>query len=192
MRPGRRTRSADSGRILLRLPPEVHAALRAAARGAGVSLNEHCARRLAAAGSALSGTRGAAAIVGRGAALFGPHLLGVLVFGSWARGEAAGASDVDVLVVVDRAVELTRDLYRRWDTEPATWEGRPVDVHFAHLPEPGDTTAGVWAEVALDGIVLFERDLVLSAALARVRRDIAAGRIVRRVVHGQPYWVRAG
>jgi hypothetical protein len=46
----------------------------------------------------------------------------------------------------------------------------------------------MWAEVAIDGIVLFERGLRLTEHLVRVRRDIAAGRLVRRMVHGQPYW----
>jgi hypothetical protein len=46
----------------------------------------------------------------------------------------------------------------------------------------------VWGEVAIDGVILFDRDLRLSSCLNRVRRDIAAGRIVRRLAHGQPYW----
>jgi len=45
--------------------------------------------------------------------------------------------------------------------------------------------------VAVDGIVLFERELRISSALVRTRRDIAAGRLVRRIVHGQPYWTAA-
>jgi hypothetical protein len=49
----------------------------------------------------------------------------------------------------------------------------------------------VWGEAAVDGVLLFERDFVLSAALASVRRDIADGRLIRRVLHGQPYWVAA-
>jgi hypothetical protein len=46
----------------------------------------------------------------------------------------------------------------------------------------------VWAEAAIDGIVLFERGMRITEHLIRVRREIAAGRIVRRVAHGQPYW----
>ncbi len=183
-------RSARSGRFLLRLTPGLHAALRAHARHAGLSLNEYCARRLAAPGVGLAGDADGAAIVSRAATLFGADLVGVIVFGSWARGELTATSDVDALVVVARDVELTRDLYRRWDAAPVYWAGRPVDAHFSHLPEPGTTVAGMWGEVALDGVVLLERDLALSARLAEVRRDIAAGRIVRRVVHGQPYWAR--
>jgi hypothetical protein len=49
----------------------------------------------------------------------------------------------------------------------------------------------VWGEVAVDGVVLYERGLDVSADLARIRREIAAGRLVRRTAHGQPYWTSA-
>ena len=57
-----------------------------------------------------------------------------------------------------------------------------------HSCTPVRGFSGLWAEVALDGTVLFDRGWMLSARLARVRRAIADGRLVRRVVHGQPYW----
>lgn len=178
-----------SGRFVLRLPPALHGALQAAARAAGLSLNEHCVRRLST-GPAVQADASASAVVGRASAIAGSALAGVVLYGSWARGQATDASDVDVLVAVDRDLRLTRDLYRRWDVEPVQWHGRTVDPHFVHLP--GDRVSGsVWGEVALDGVVLFERDLRLSATLARIRREIATGRLVRRVVHGQPYWTVA-
>lgn len=36
--------------------------------------------------------------------------------------------------------------------------------------------------------MLFERGLALSARLARIRRDVVEGRIVRGIAHGHPYW----
>jgi hypothetical protein len=57
-----------------------------------------------------------------------------------------------------------------------------------HLRGAEERTTGLWAEAAIDGIVLFERGTQVSARLAQARRDIVAGRLVRRVVHGQPYW----
>ena len=119
-------------------------------------------------------------------------LVAVAAFGSWTRGESTTGSDVDLLIVLDPRVEVSRDLYRRWDAEaPLQWAGRPVDAHFVHLPRPGAAGPGVWGEIAVDGVVLFERDLRLSTFLVSVRRDIAAGRFVRRTVHGQPYWTVA-
>jgi predicted nucleotidyltransferase len=114
--------------------------------------------------------------------------VGIAAFGSWARRQAAAGSDVDLLIVVDGSVALTRELYRAWDEEPVSWEGLAVEPHFVHLPEENRVAAGLWAEVALDGIVLFERGLEISMRLTKVRRDIVAGRIVRKVSHGQPYW----
>jgi predicted nucleotidyltransferase len=183
-------RPGASGRFVLRIRPGLHAALRSAAAKAGLSLNDYCARKLAAPVGSLSALAGAAAAVERAAEAFGAALVGVAAYGSWARSELAATSDIDLLIAIDRDVALVRDLYRSWDRAPVTFDGRSVDPHFVHLPAPEETVAGVWAEVAIDGIVLFERGLELSARLARVRRDIADGRIVRRFAHGQPYWTR--
>jgi predicted nucleotidyltransferase len=99
-----------------------------------MSLNDYCARKLVAPIGNVNGLRGGAAAVERAAAVLGGGLVGVVAYGSWTRGEAADSSDVDVLVVVDTGVALSRSLYRAWDERPVTWEGRPVEVHFARLP----------------------------------------------------------
>jgi HicB family/Nucleotidyltransferase domain len=183
----RRPPKEASGRFVLRLSRGLHAALRAAAREAGVSLNDYCARKLATrAGDPASPE--ASAVVERAAALFGEHLLGVVVYGSWVRGEATASSDVDVLVVLDAGAPLTRALYRQWDAEPVTWEGRPVEPHFVRLHGSAAPATGLWAEAALEGVVLFERGFAVSRRLAAVRGDVVAGRLVRRLAHGQPYW----
>lgn len=170
------------------MEPGLHAALRRAAKEADVSLNEYCSRRLAAPSGGAEAVGAAAGVVRRAAALLGEELVGLVAYGSYARGEAEDTSDVDVLIVVERSVRLTRELYRRWDEAPLDWEGRRVDPHFAHPPKDSGLPSGLWAEIAIEGIVLFERGLALSRALVRIRRDILAGRIARRVVHGQPYW----
>jgi len=180
-----------SGRFVLRIEPGLHAALRAAARDSGVSLNDYCARKLALPAGPSAATAPASAAVAQAASLFGGSLRGVVAYGSWARGEAAAGSDVDLLVVLDEGVPLTRALYREWDQVPLEWAGRPVEAHFAHVPPAAHLAAGLWAEVALDGIVLFERGFGVSTRLAAIRRDIAAGRIVRREAHGQAYWTTA-
>jgi predicted nucleotidyltransferase len=177
-----------SGRFVLRLDPGLHAALRSAARAAGVSLNEYCARRLSAPGR--EGVDGAAEVVGRASQVVGAELAGVVLFGSWARGEATAESDVDVLIVLRRG-RVTRELYRAWDAAPVEWEGRPVEPHFVTLPEPGTPPSGLWAEVAIDGVVLYEVDVELSRRLAEVRRRIAEGALVRRWSNGHAYWVAA-
>ena len=181
--------AVKSGRFLLRMPPPLHAALDGAARAAGLSLNEYCVRRLAAFGVGMD-DGDAVALVARAAAVARDALVGILLHGSWVRGDATPTSDVDVIVVVEPQIRLNRALYRTWDEQPVTWKDRPVDAHFVH-PPGDDTFSGLWAEAAVDGLVLFDRGGQLTAALARVRRAIADGRLVRRVVHGQPYWVEA-
>jgi predicted nucleotidyltransferase len=112
-----------------------------------------------------------------------------VAYGSWARDELAQRSDVDLLIIVDRTFEIDRDLYRRWDEAPVTWGGHPVEPHFVHLPEPGGRISGTWAAVAVDGVVLFERDLLVSRRLVELRRVIVSGRLAQRRSHGQSYWV---
>ena len=185
------SRSSASGRFVLRLDPGLHAALRRAASESHLSLNDYCARKLAAPLGNLAAVADASETVSRAAGLFGDHLAGVAAFGSWVRREATAGSDVDVLVVVDPEIPITRQLYRLWDGDRSSWERHPTEPHFVQLPPPDAIVAGLWAEVALDAVVLFERGLALSVHLARVRRDIVAGRIVRRMIHGQPYWTEA-
>ncbi len=165
--------------------------MQSAAQAEGLSLNRYCARKLSAPSDALAGLDDAAQAVEGLSRRFGEQLLAVAVYGSWARGQATDGSDVDVLVVLEDTVPITRKLYRDWDREALSWQGRIVEPHFVHLPLSGSVISGLFAEVAVDGIVLFERSLRLSRYLVTVRREIAEGRIVRRWVHGQPYWSEA-
>jgi predicted nucleotidyltransferase len=181
----------SSGRFLLRLPPDLHASLQAAARAQGLSLNEYCVRRLSGPAPGVSVSAGAIDALARAVDVFGADLVGVMMYGSWARGDVTDRSDIDLLVVVERTTRLTRALYRRWDEAPVAWSGRTVDPHFVHLPAGEEPAGGAWCEAAVDGAVLFERDDRISDRLRQVRRHIAEGRLVRRTAHGQPYWTVA-
>jgi predicted nucleotidyltransferase len=185
--------NAASGRFLLRVQQGVHARLQSAAKRLGVSLNEYCDRRLRVPGPAILLEPGAAASLERALAQFNTALAGVLVYGSYARGDATAASDVDLLVVLDPAIALTRTLYREWDDAPVQWQGRHVDPHFLHRPvgRRAAAASGAWCEAAIDGVVLYERDGAVTRHLAAIRGEIAAGHLVRRSAHGQPYWTVA-
>ena len=152
-------------------------------------MNDYCVRKLFAPLGSLSAREALGRSVALAATTFGDGLIAVVAFGSWARGEAADGSDLDLLVVVDAGVRIDRGTYRAWDAVPIPRTDHPVDAHFLHLPEPGTPIAGIWAEAALDGIVLFDRGLRLSRRLIEIRHDVASGRIVRRFSHGQPYWI---
>lgn len=178
-------------RFLLRLPAALHATLVAQAAHDGLSLNAYCVQRLGGPDLRVAPRQHVAGVVANAAKVAGPHLLGVIAHGSWVRGEARDSSDIDVMIVVDRALPLTRRLYAAWDAERPTWDGRAVDAHFVHLPSSTDRPSGVWCELAVEGLLLSDRDGVVSAALIGVRRAIARGRLVRKTAHGQPYWTEA-
>ena len=178
-----------SGRFVLRIDPTLHASLRRLARAENMSLNRYCANTLATPRAVLDPA--AVAVLGRAASILGDALLGVVVFGSWARGESVAGSDLDILLIAGNRIAITRDLYRRWDAlPPLQWDGRRVEPHFCNLPPPDAEVSGLWAEVSIDGAVLFDLRLAVSRRLARNRRRILQGRISARVAHGQPYWVR--
>ena len=182
------TPQVHSGRFVLRLDPGLHAELRREAAIRGVSLNAHCVQRLSAPAGVSLGFEGSAETVRRAGALMGESLVGIAVFGSWARGEAADTSDIDVLIVVDGDVPITRELYRRWDDGPVAWSGRCVDPHFVRLPPERCAPSGLWAEVAIDGVVLHDPHYRLFRRLVAVRRALAEGRLRRRTIHGTGYW----
>ncbi|HEY3354413.1 MAG TPA: nucleotidyltransferase domain-containing protein [Polyangia bacterium] len=106
-----------------------------------------------------------AAILG---AALGERCRGIALFGSQARGTARPDSDIDLLVIADglapdplaRAAELRRPVLER--TEPVAVLARTsaefeADVTPLHL------------DLALDAIVLAERDAYLTTRLAQLR-----------------------
>ena len=186
----RRQRPA-SGRFVLRLDPALHASLREVARAAGTSLNRYCASKLSSSAPVLD--HEAAAIVHRARAILGESLLGVVAFGSWTRGAESPSSDLDILLAAGERVSVSRDLYRNWDAEPGlSWHGHPVSPHFARLRPEFEPVSGFWAEVALDGLVVFDPEWVVSRHLVALRRRISAGEIKQRVAGRRSYWVRGG
>lgn len=133
----------------------------------------------------------AGAVVDRAGSILGDSLIGVVAFGSWARGEEHAGSDLDMLLVAGEEVPISRGLYRSWDNGPGLhWDGHEVTPHFVHLPSGSEEDSALWAEVALDGLVLCERELAVSRHLADVRRRILHGELSYRVAGGQSYWVR--
>jgi len=178
-----------SGRFLVRIDPGLHARLREEARAGGISLNDCCVRRLASPGPVLPAP--AAAAIRHAEVVLGEPVVGAVVYGSWARGEEGSDSDIDLLFVLPASASVTRDLYRRWDASPPRWDGRAIEPHFVHLPEPDAEITGTWAEAAIDGIVLYDPAPQVARALASIRRRILAGEIVRRWANGQPYWTTA-
>ncbi len=182
-------RSSEVARVLLRLPAALHETLKGIASDERLSFNEFCVRRLRAAAASSEVPALQKEVIERADELFGSGVLGLIALGSWVRGDATADSDVDVLVVLDSTVPLTRDLYRRWDAGgPISVSGRALDEHFVSIPAAGATPTALWCEAAVEGLVWLDRSGAIVRHLANVRRAIADGRVRRSSVHGQPYW----
>ncbi len=178
-------------RFLLRLPGWLHRRLAARAAVHELSLNEYCVRQLAAAEPVAITEPASLAVRAHADTIAGAKLAGIIVLGSWARGETRTSSDVDVIIAADPTFEITRAVYREWDRHSLTWQGRPVDAHLVHVPANGILGGSLWCEAAIDGVLLYDRDGRIDATLRRIRRAVADGHLIRRHAHGQPYWMVA-
>lgn len=181
--------NTPSGRFVLRVPPSLHAQLTRSARKLGLSLNEHCARSLARAETLAESALNEA--VAAAIEQLGPGLVGAAIFGSYARGEAGPASDVDLLFVVSDEVEVTRSLYDPWDVQEFTVNGHRVEPHFARMRTEEDRISGFWAEIAVEGVVVYDPELALARELIRIRHAILGGLMVRRTAGGNSWWSAA-
>jgi hypothetical protein len=182
-----------SGRFILRLPVHVHDALRNDAALKGLSLNSLCAKVLAEyieskrdPGSISNGERPKWTDEIRD--MFGGSLRGIVLFGSAARGESRENSDIDLLIVVGEEIPLSRRVYMDWDEKFAD---EKVSPHFVHLPRDLSAAGSIWLEASVDGMVLFEKEGIVSRFLGRLRGMIASGEARRSVVCGHSYWTKA-
>ena len=173
------------------MPGGLHRTLVAAAAREHLSLNEYCVQRLSGPDLSVGARDQVGVLLAHATKVAGAHLLGVIAHGSWVRGEARASSDLDVMVAVAPALPLTRGLYREWDRGAPTALGRTLDAHFVHLPPDSARPSSVWCELAVEGLLLSDRDGAIAGTLIEVRRAIAHGQLVRRTSHGQPYWTVA-
>lgn len=189
--------------LILRIPSALHRQLKHDARWAETSLNKHCLRLLSG-GTTGSLERGSGLtpsftadislrtdalqdLSARVADMLGEEIDGLVLFGSLARGQESASSDVDLLIILNKSVALDRDVYSRWRF--GKFSGREIAPLFVQIPADGERIGGLWFEVALDGIVLFDRGLHVTRFLSRVRNLIASGRVRMKITHGHPYWV---
>ena len=195
--------AALSGKFLLRLPPALHGALREAAFRRGLSLNRYCVGLLKQGFQDRQATPEIDERVGSGIVpaevlqgirrAYGRALEGIILFGSAARGQLWKSSDIDLLIVLGQNTPVARELYRIWDDQLAgRFQLLPhrISAQFVGLPEQVGQAGGIWFEAALEGVVLVDPQLRLSRLIGLLRQEIVGGRVVRKLVHGQPYWVK--
>jgi predicted nucleotidyltransferase len=191
-----------SGRFVIRMSGALHGRLRDEAMRTGQSLNQLCVGKLQADGRSRSDPGDAAAharwipagclenIVRH----WQGDLVAVILFGSAARGDANDDSDIDLLLVMRPDKPITRNLYRIWDEFcgecGGTQDWSRISPHFASLPGSVREAGGLWYEVALDGIVLWDLDHQVMRFLGSVREAMGRGKIQRRMLYGYPYWIK--
>ena len=90
-----------------------------------------------------------------------PDAISVVVFGSFARGEATEHSDLDVAVVVDGVVSegWLEDL-SRWVDDVAAFAGSPVSEIVVDVEElPARMDDPLWVAILAEGLTVAGRDL---------------------------------
>jgi hypothetical protein len=191
-----------SGKFVIRMPAMLHRRLREEAARSRQSLNQLCVMKLQTHVGVLGAPGNSqiqqgivsgglmAEIVGR----WEPELIGLVLFGSTARGEATESSDVDLLLVMMPEVPITRACYRVWDEfcreHSGAWDLERISAHFVQLPNLVRDAGGLWYEASLDGIVLWDRGRQVTRFLGSVREAMGQGKIRRRMLHGSPYWIK--
>ena len=99
-------------------------------------------------------------------------LVGIVAFGSVVRGEAAAGSDLDLLIVLERARRSNGASMiggARWSPNGGSDAPTASLPSFVALPDSVETAGGLWLEVAREGRLVLDRDGRLARFLASRR-----------------------
>jgi len=118
--------------------------------------------------------------------VLGPRYLGLVLYGSRARGDSRPDSDRDLMVVLDSGVLPSSALQRRLDS---VLRDARNSVTLSQLPEASAHPGNLWLEIAVEGVVVDDRGGEVARSLIQLRHQIANGRFTRKLSHGIPYWV---
>ena len=176
---------SETAKVLLRLPEGLHSRVKTIAAARGMSINALLVDAIERGLSSSVEDTVQAGVVRKAKEDFQDALVGVLLFGSKARGDAHDTSDTDLLIVVSSDVRIERALYRSWDVSLPD----DIRVHLAHLPTSAEGAGSLWLECALDARILFDPSGLLKRRLVEIKEAILAGKYIRKVTHGQGFWV---
>ena len=183
---------------MVRLPPQVHQRLKNESLKRGLSLNELCQERLSFSLHQVRSQRPSPlpevvlTDVLETAKKLELPIKGILLFGSFARGEQDPTSDIDLLVVLSNEKKIERSLYQDWDlafSNHRLYGPHEINVHFVYLPEDPKHCGSIWLECSLEGILIFEtQEAKVQQKVLQIRSLIAQGHWRRKFAHGHPYW----
>lgn len=119
----------------------------------------------------------------------GSDLVAVVLYGSWARGTARPASDVDLFVVahnlpqnrLDRARYIHRAVVERFDRRVSILAKEPVEFE-RFFPS-------LYLDIGLDGITLYDPQGYMCKRLARIREIIQEAGLYRVCRDGELMWL---
>lgn len=116
-------------------------------------------------------------------------LWGLVLFGSAARGEAQEASDLDLLVVADGLPEkFTTRMRLLRSLLPGNLRGKVSFIAKTRAEFEGGFPSS-YLDLALDGIILYDREDYMKQKLERIRSLIqTAGLTRRRTEYGFFWW----
>jgi predicted nucleotidyltransferase len=121
--------------------------------------------------------------------VFGSRLLGVVLFGSVAKGEENDQSDIDLLIVMNHKIKLERSLYRLWDDQIDDQKIPELSPHFVHVPQEGTRPGSLWLEVVMKNQILWQQGRSIDRVLEDVTGWISRDDVQLKSYQGQPSWV---
>jgi len=132
---------------------------------------------------------------------FGERLLGVLLFGSIARGDWTKESDIDLLVVVDlwdtktwtrsnELLALRTTLRKTREYSDSVGAGFvPIIQHYPLGSEEASLNHRIYPDIVLDGIIIYEKDGFITQLIGNLRESLQQ-KGARRVINetGASQW----
>ena len=173
-------------RLLLRLPSDLYQRIKARAEQSDASINSVIIQAIEQGLLAGKTDLIQSLIIQKAKSQFGTDFIGLLIYGSRARGDSYDTSDTDLLLVVSDAVRIKRDLYRAWD------EILPdgISLNIAHIPVADSNVGSLWLECALDARIIYDPSGAIRRRLEEIKSLILSGTYIRRTTHGQGYWIQ--